>query len=241
VLFSRDEIALYVNRYFEPAWESVRPVPIVRIDFGNGTILTRTLHGNIATHVCTAEGQVLDTLGGIYTPAVYLEQLTQFRLLANYVDQQGKENRAARLRDYHRLQAETLRKNEPVARFVDVAPITKRAIENNLKAVLVADNVARRMHGVDEAAQKKTLVEEPRVGSAEDLANWKLLAEDTQVNESLRRRQIHEELARCGLVRPEAVTKWLYREVLHADLDDPYLGLGSMLFASYPFKDSGSR
>jgi hypothetical protein len=239
-LFSRDDIAVYVSRNFEPVWESVRPVPIVRIDFGNGTVLTRTLHGNIATHVCTAEGQVLDTLGGIYTPAVYLEQLTQFRLLANYVDQQGKEQRATRLRDYHQLQADRLRKNELVAKFVDVAPVTKRAIENNLKAVLVAGNVAERMHGVKEG-DKKALVEDPKVGSAEDLANWKLLAEDTRVNESLRRRQIHEELARRGLVRPEAVTKWLYREVLHADLDDPYLGLGSTLFASYPFKDSGSR
>jgi hypothetical protein len=31
------------------------------------------------------------------------------------------------------------------------------------------------------------------------------------------------------------VTKKLYKEVLHADLDDPYLGLGPTLFAGYPF------
>ena len=35
--------------------------------------------------------------------------------------------------------------------------------------------------------------------------------------------------------QPAALTKWLYKEVLHADLDDPYLGLGPALFASYPF------
>ena len=55
------------------------------------------------------------------------------------------------------------------------------------------------------------------------------------------RGQIDEMLATKGAIRPEAVTKWLYKEVLHADLDDPYLGLGETLFASYPFKDDKGR
>ena len=136
MLFSNDAVATFVNKYFEPVWESVRPVPILRLDFGNGNVITRTLHGNIATYVCTAEGQVLDILPGIYTRAAYLDQLTQFRLLANYVDQQGKDKRAARLREYHKAQAKALKKNELPARFVNMAPLTKAFIENRLKAVL---------------------------------------------------------------------------------------------------------
>ena len=91
MLFSNDQVAQFINGYFEPVWEMVREVPIIRIDFGNGTVLTRTLHGNIATYVCAADGQVLDILAGIYTPAVYMAQLQQFRLLANYAGQEGKE------------------------------------------------------------------------------------------------------------------------------------------------------
>jgi len=63
------------------------------------------------------------------------------------------------------------------------------------------------------------------------------LAADTEQNELSRRLQSHEALAKSGMVRPAEVTKWVYKEVLHADLDDPYLGLGNLLFASYPFKD----
>jgi hypothetical protein len=38
------------------------------------------------------------------------------------------------------------------------------------------------------------------------------------------------------------VTKLVYKEVLHVDLDDPYLGLGEVLFATYPFaKEDGGR
>ena len=46
-----------------------------------------------------------------------------------------------------------------------------------------------------------------------------------------------------GMVRPEKVLKPIYKDVLHADLDDPYLGLGKELFASYPFakEDEGPK
>jgi len=70
-----------------------------------------------------------------------------------------------------------------------------------------------------------------------DLGSWKRLLEDTRQNETIRRRQVHEMLAATGLVKPNGVVKRLYKEVLHADIDDPYLGLGPMLFAGYPFKD----
>jgi hypothetical protein len=239
-LFSRPEVAGYITSNFEPVWQMVRPVPLVRIDFGNGKVLTRTLNGNIATYVCTAEGQVLDILPGIYTPAAYLDQLQQFRLLANYVDQQGKDKRAARLRDYHKAQVQALAKNEWPAQFVDMAPVTKAFIENRLKAVLIAGRKRRPapQQGVTALVRVK---DKPALESAADVASWKELAQDTQLNETVRRKQIHEMLAAERLVQPKEVTKRLYKEVLHADLDDPYLGLGAVLFAGYPFKAEEGR
>jgi hypothetical protein len=235
VLFSRADVAHFINRYFEPVWQAVRPVPLVRIDFGNGTVVTRTLHGNIATYLCTAEGQVLDILPGIYTPEVYRDRLSQFRLLANYVDQLGPEKRAERLHAYHQGQGDALRHNAPPPVFVNM-DVSKVSIEDRLKAVLVSGNGPARGAVAAAPGEGKT-TENPRLAAAEDLASWKLLAEDTRLNETTRRRHIHEWLASAGLVRPEQVTKRLYKEVLHADLDDPYLGLGSSLFANDPFRD----
>ena len=37
---------------------------------------------------------------------------------------------------------------------------------------------------------------------------------------------------------PEQIKRWLYREVLHADLDDPYLGLGDALFGDGIFRET---
>jgi hypothetical protein len=115
-------------------------------------------------------------------------------------------------------------------RFFNMAPVTKAAIETRLEAVLMPGGAP--LAAKAQAAKKAV---EPKLDSTEDLAGWKLLAEDTQINESVRRRQIHEMLAKAESARPEKLTKWLYKEVLHADLDDPYLGLGQVLFANYPF------
>jgi len=234
VLFSNEQVAAFISANFEPVWQTVRPVPLVHIDFGNGIQVTRTLHGNIATSVCTADGLVLDILPGIYEPRTYLDRLQQFRLLENYARQARQQgNLDAVLQAYHQKQAEALGKKQNPDRFVNVAPISKARIERGIKAMLMP--AARKNGptagigpGATGAAQALSF------SSPQELAAWKALAQDTEVNETTRRTQIHELLAKAGLVRPDKILKPLYKDVLHADLDDPYLGLGSVLFAGYP-------
>jgi hypothetical protein len=227
VLFSDAGVANYINIYFEPVWESVRPVPILKLDFGNGNVITRTLHGNIATYVCTADGEALDILPGIYTPTAYGEQLKQFRLLANYVDQEGKDKRADRSRDYHEKLAAALKDNKTPPHFVNMADLSKRAIEGGIKAMLMNGKAEARPQQQDTGNGLE---------AKDDLASWKALKEDTELNETVRRLQIHEMLAKDPLIKPEKITKPLYKEVLHSDLDDPYLGLGKLLFEGYAFQ-----
>jgi hypothetical protein len=234
VLFSQDKVAGFINQQFEPVWESVRPVPVVRIDFGNGNVLTRTLHGNILTSVCSADGAVLDALPGIYAADTYLDRLDQLRLLARYMRNLPAEERAAKVREYHARQAEAIKKEETPEQFVvnrKIAAMTKRDIERPVEIVL------QRPDAVPEAKKEAKLpVEDPA-----DVASWKTLAEDTRLNETTRRLQIHELLRDAGLVKPEKVVKPIYKDVLHADLDDPYLGLGKVLFENYPFAKEDAK
>src|SRR3954471_20844602 len=97
----------------------VREVPIIRIDFGKGNVLTRTLHGNILTSVCTADGQLLDALPGIYEEQTYLDQLDQLRLLAKATAKQPAQEREAWVKAYHRHQAEAIKKEQPPDQFVE--------------------------------------------------------------------------------------------------------------------------
>jgi hypothetical protein len=230
VLFSNREVAASINRWFEPVWESVRDVPTVSVDFGHGVTVTRTLHGNIATCVCDSHGEVLDILPGIYEPLTYISRLDQLRLLANYAQQPGSTK--DRLRVYHQGQAAALRQKQPAPRFVNTAGMTKAAIERSTFAVLVP--------GFPDAPQPKsssslsaTATAGRELGIDQDL--WSRLIEDTRINERQRRLQIHHKLVSAQGVHPAELTHWLYREVLHSDLDDPYLGLGNVLFGNYPF------
>jgi hypothetical protein len=121
--------------------------------------------------------------------------------------------------------------------LVNSAGISKAAIERTV-AVLVAAKEAHlypSMEGRAVTIKGSLIKEKPQLDSKEESANWNLLSEDTRLNETVRRRQIHEMLANAGLVKPDQVKKRIYKEVLHADLEDPYLGLGNLLFANYPF------
>ena len=234
-MFSQDRVAAFVNRHFEPAWESVRPVPVVRIDFGNGNVVTRTLHGNILTSVCTPDGLLLDALPGIYTEDGYANALDRLRLLAGVARTRPAGQRDEWARAYHRDETKKLREQETLARIEATTArfamyYTKGAIERPVKAVV----------GRPSGPNVTPNGGQPVRPNA-DVSRWEELAEDTRLNETARRRQIHDLLAGAGLVRPAKVTRPIYKDVLHADLDDPYLGLGALLFDKYPFAREDRR
>jgi hypothetical protein len=261
VLFSQEPVADFINRSFEPVWVSVRPVPIVCIDFGNGNILTRTLHGNILTSICTPDGYVVDALPGIYREAEYLSQLELLGAIAknaqSYPDQKSRD---ILVRAYHRGQVKILKgkiRPEQVAAELARLAMSKNAIEVPLELVLLQASMrstprgmmpgitgpGTRMTGMGQPQQWQSIPAAASVAiAAEDVAHWKELEEDTRLNERARRLWIHSFLEKAGLVKPEKVTQPIYKEVLHADLDDPYLGLGEILFAKYPFaKEDGAH
>lgn len=98
-----------VHQHFEPVWVSVRPVPQVTVDFGNGHTVQRTLHGNIATWVCYSDGRVLDILPGVYTPEIWDAEL---RRLAKIHQQSitGSDSESAIRQAMHTYHENALRK-----------------------------------------------------------------------------------------------------------------------------------
>ena len=235
MLFSDDKIAQFVNDHFEPAWQNVRSVPMVTIDFGGGHVLTRTLNGNIATHVCTSDGQVLDILPGIYEPETFQYELNQFAKLYKWVRQDDQDLVAA-ITKYHQLQAKALAEEAPPLHIGPLPNFSKYRIERATKLALMPKPDAGERE-LSHADDKSNTAVSPKMSSNDELARWDVLIKDTQVNQSHRRRVIHEYLAEATLPSPNDMMKWLYRDVLDADLDDPYLGLGKTLFANYPFHD----
>jgi hypothetical protein len=74
-LYPEPRINRVLRERFVLHWESVRPVPIVTIDFGNGKKLVKPITGNSVHLVLDMYGRPVDALPGLVTPDVFLQQL----------------------------------------------------------------------------------------------------------------------------------------------------------------------
>jgi hypothetical protein len=82
-LYANAEISKTLRDSFILHWGSVRPVPKVTIDFGDGRKLERTLTGNSAHYVVAADGRVLDGLPGLYGPQAFAAWLGRVQIPPN--------------------------------------------------------------------------------------------------------------------------------------------------------------
>jgi hypothetical protein len=83
-------------------WQSVRPVPKVTIDFGDGRKLEQTVTGNSIHYVLDSQGQPLEALPGLHGPQAFLRFLERSQALNQAYSQRPIGRRAEFLRQYHR-------------------------------------------------------------------------------------------------------------------------------------------
>jgi hypothetical protein len=82
VLYSNAEVSKVLSERFVLHWKSVRPVPKVTIDFGDGRVVQRTITGNSIHYVLDAEGRVIDGIPGLYGPKPFLREMNEASSIA---------------------------------------------------------------------------------------------------------------------------------------------------------------
>jgi hypothetical protein len=100
-LYANAEISAALRSNYVLHWKSVRPVPKVTIDFGDGRKLERTLTGNSIHYILTPDGEVVDALPGLYGPKAFLQKITDGAALAKNVAALPAEERTGTLVAYH--------------------------------------------------------------------------------------------------------------------------------------------
>jgi len=75
ILYSNLGVSEFLRDHFVLHWHSVRPAPRISIDFGDGRLLERTITGNSIHYVLDQQGNPIDALPGLYTPAAFLREL----------------------------------------------------------------------------------------------------------------------------------------------------------------------
>ena len=104
VLYANAEISSYLREHYILHWQSVRPVPVITIDFGDGRKIRRTITGNSIHYILTPAGRVVDALPGLYAPVTFLNIVRDAQPLAGSVDASAESIRAYQLRQHERLQ-----------------------------------------------------------------------------------------------------------------------------------------
>ena len=101
-LYANEEISRYLRSKFVLHWESVRPVPRVTIDFGDGRKLERTLTGNSIHYVLDMDARSIDALPGLYGPKAFLRGLANALEMNHTLAEASPESRNALLMAYHK-------------------------------------------------------------------------------------------------------------------------------------------
>jgi hypothetical protein len=164
-LYPNAEISKVLRDRFILHWESVRPVPKVTVDFGDGRKLERTVTGNSIHYVLDASGQPVEAIPGLYGPQAFLRQLIAAESAVKQY--QKSQNPAGFLQQYHRDRLTQLEQTWSTA-------LTALGVQIPRQLTASAGSV-----GAEVAAQRamtKSVVESPLVSS---LRNLKTLTEMT--------------------------------------------------------------
>jgi len=193
-----------MNRDFECVWEELRPAPHVTIDFKNGYVLERTLNGNVATLFVAPEGGVFDILPGLMGKPTY----------ASKIELIAERFRAARRSGVF--------SSDSVRADCESRAEMWRAIAPELMPPNMLDFDVEIAKGVVEIPIKTALGVGGKPISPSDQAS--LNADTRSVFTTLLPAAL-DLLAKHPLAAPEELTEELFRDILHVDLEDPYLGL----------------
>jgi hypothetical protein len=246
-LYSDPVVANLLREKFVLHWQSVRPVPKVTVDFGDGRKIETTVTGNSIHYVLDAEGRVIDALPGLYDAKKFASILEADREFVGALDQVPIHERPAKIAQRQAVWRDDLRV-EWAAALAAVGAEPKLPTVENLQAAMtpailtqialhqasglapeVAALVASKapVPSAAEAARmamSKRVVETPILRALRQLRQS--IAEDTVHNQYIFRRQILHWLAVSSPAPDVAsLNTRVYAELFLTPNQDPWLGL----------------
>ncbi|MBI3861016.1 MAG: hypothetical protein HY290_03890 [Planctomycetia bacterium] len=232
-----------LSRRFVLHWQSVRAVPIITIDFGDGRRIRRTITGNSLHLILDNQGRTIDVLPGLYAPAAFAQELEQSAAaaarLAAFDGEQFQQARAefhrerthqARVAWVNRCRAARL--NESLPTGVDHQPEIWTKVAAIAGEPEVLDATTRRAviergppaEVAGRQALAKAVTETPVMRLVRNVS--RVINEDSVRNEYYLHVQIHNWFAAQKPVpEREDLVRRVYSELFLSPLDDPWYGL----------------
>lgn len=75
--YANERISEVLRENYVLCWTSVRPVPVITVDYGDGRKLERTVTGNSIHYIVDADGRLIDAMPGLVGPQTFLSWLIE--------------------------------------------------------------------------------------------------------------------------------------------------------------------
>lgn len=246
-LYPNPAVRELLTNHFILHWQSVRAVPIITIDFGDGRQIRRTITGNSLHLVLDAQGRPIDVLPGLYAAAPFIRALQQagpaaVQLAALEADEFQQQRSA-----YHRDRVQALSQSwQEHCQRANISPALPLGVDHPAEvwttaAVLagnepVLEGEARRAVAekgppaavAGKLAMTKRVEETPAMRMVRNLS--RVIREDSVRNEYYLHVQIHNWLAGerpvpAPVLERDALVNRVYANLFLSPLDDPWYGL----------------
>ena len=219
-----------------PCWVSVRDVPKVTVDLGDGRVLHRTITGNTVIHLCDRTGRVIDAFPGIYTPDAFLAELAPALALLD-PDAAGPSD--DRLRTFHqeRFDGEVASEDRRItlSKSVIEAPLLT-ALGRHTFPIIKPIPAPAGLSRFEAATQR--IVDASHPAAPPEVARSRgrsAIEEDSVNNQTVVRPLVHLYLSEAVLGRtPLECRDAFFVKLLKVPLHDPWLGLRDVLLPGTP-------
>jgi hypothetical protein len=241
-LYANAEVSTYLRSHYILHWQSVRPVPVITIDFGDGRRIERTITGNSIHYVLAPSGEVVDAIPGLYGPGAFLRILGEAEAATSAVVRSSPGERASLLRKHHeaRLQGissawlEDARKaglgaappalGDDAWKRIAALHAADAALDRGSVALMASKNPGAA--AANRLSVAKRVVEDPFMALVRSFEAS--MAEDTVRNEYLFRTRILDWLAKGRYARDvDRLNEAVYAELFLTPSSDPWLGLAA--------------
>lgn len=181
ILYSNTEISKVLRENYILHWKSVRPVPRITVDFGDGRKIERTITGNSIHYILDSQGQIVDALPGLYGPQAFLNELGQAEKLAKQLNGTESAGRDLLLSQILNTNSQAVQKQWEkdlglVGKRNPLQPVRQVSTSNNPPNAVAAMPVAATKMIVERPLVKSLVLDLKALENQTDNETWEKIA-----------------------------------------------------------------
>lgn len=174
ILYSNADISKYLRDNYILYWKSVRPAPRITIDFGDGRRIERTITGNSIHYILDSNGNIIDAIPGLYSPAMFLDYITRAKEQIKFIQSLPESKQQLALMKYRKTNFDQIIANRK--KTVETVGVDLTETRSGTLAILAAPMAVSKAIVVDEYSILRVFDDFAKFEPSVQFDDWSKLA-----------------------------------------------------------------